>query len=208
MFLYPFWVRLWHLVNAILILILIITGIRLYVLSRETALIIISDSGAATWHDIASKILIISYIGFLAGNILTNNGKHYRIKKTNFFRDLKMQIRYTVYGMFKHEKQPFPPALERKFNPLQKLSYVVIMYIALPLIILSGIGLMIPEGTAERLFGRQGLFAIDVLHIITGIIIFLFLLIHVYLATFGYRPSTGLRGIITGYVESGEDQES
>ena len=110
-----------------------------------------------------------------------------------------------MYGMFKHEKQPFPPGFESKFNPVQKLTYIVIMYIGLPLIIISGIGLMIPEETMEKLIGSDGLVVIDVLHIITGILISIFLILHIYLATIGYRPSTGLRGIITGYVQSDKD---
>lgn len=205
MLLYPLWVRLWHIVNAILIVILIYTGIRIFFLSQGSSSLILQDGGVVTWHNMASKILVISYIGFILGNIFTDNGKYYRIGRKTFFQDLALQIRYNMYGMFKHEKQPFPPGFESKFNPVQKLTYIVIMYIALPLIIISGIGLMIPEETLEKLIGSDGLVVIDVLHIITGILISIFLILHIYLATIGYRPSTGLRGIITGYVQSDED---
>ena len=205
MFLYPLWVRLWHIVNAIVILILIYTGIRIFFLSRGSTNLILKEGGVVTWHNMASKILVISYIGFILGNIFTDNGKHYRIRWKTFFKDLSKQIRYNMYGMYRNEKQPFPPTFESKFNPLQKITYIKIMFVALPLLIISGIGLMIPEENILRLFSRSGLIIIDVLHIILGIVVTLFLLIHIYLATIGYRPSTGLNGIITGYVRSEEE---
>jgi len=205
MLLYPLWVRLWHIVNAIVIFILIYTGIRIFFLSQGSSDLILKNGGVVVWHNTASKILIISYIGFVLGNIFTDNGKYYRIRWKTFFQDLAIQIRYNMVGMFRHEKQPFPPSFDSKFNPLQKTTYVVIMYIALPLLIISGIGLMIPEENIIRLFSSRGLVIFDVFHIILGIIVTLFLVIHIYLATIGYRPSTGLNGIIMGYVRSEEE---
>ena len=86
MLLYPLWVRLWHIVNAILIVILIYTGIRIFFLSQGSSSLILQDGGVVTWHNMASKILVISYIGFILGNIFTDNGKYYRIGRKTFFR--------------------------------------------------------------------------------------------------------------------------
>jgi thiosulfate reductase cytochrome b subunit len=86
-------------------------------------------------------------------NIVTGNSKYYRIDRKNFFSDLGKQLRYYSYGMFRGEKHPFPVTMDRKFNPLQKLTYTLIMYAGLPLIIISGIGLMFPEVTVEKMFG-------------------------------------------------------
>jgi thiosulfate reductase cytochrome b subunit len=204
MFLYPIWVRLWHLVNAILILILIFTGITIYFPEKESSFFIMDLSKATGWHDVSAKILIISYLGFLAGNIFTGNGKYYRIEEKRFLSSLFRQLRYYLYGKFKHEKNPFPVTLENKFNPLQKLSYIFIMYIALPLIILSGVGLMLPDNVIEKMFGAEGYFLLDIMHIIMATIISLFLIIHIYLGVIASKPTAGLRGIITGYVESEE----
>ncbi len=213
MFLYPVWVRLWHLVNAILILILIFTGITIYFPEKESSFFIIDLSKATGLHKVSSIILIISYLGFLAGNVFTDNGKHYRIGEKSFLSSLFRQLRYYLYGKFKNEKNPFPVTLENKFNPLQKLSYIfimyialplIIMYIALPLIILSGVGLMLPDNVIEKMFGAEGYFLLDIMHIIMATIISLFLIIHIYLGVIASKPTAGLRGIITGYVESEE----
>lgn len=204
MFLYPIWVRLWHLVNAILIMILIFTGITIYYPEKESSFFIMDLSKAIVWHDISAKILIISYLGFLAGNLFTGNGKYYTIREKNFLSSLSRQLRYYMYGKFKHEKNPFPATLENKFNPLQKLTYIIIMYIALPLIILSGIGLMLPDVLIEKIFGADGYYLLDTMHIVMTIIISLFLIIHIYLGVVASKPTAGLRGIITGYTESEE----
>ena len=202
MYLYPVWVRLWHVVNAILVIILIITGISMQYSDKDNSVLIVNFASAVKWHNVAAVILTISYIFFVTMNIRTENGKYYRISKKNFFSDLGKQFRHYSVGMFKHEKHPFPVTLERKFNPLQKLSYVLAMYVALPLLIISGLGLMFPEVTINRIFGVSGLILTDILHITMGFFISVFLVIHIYTCTLGSRPTSLFRGMITGYHES------
>jgi thiosulfate reductase cytochrome b subunit len=205
MYLYPIWVRLWHLLNAILIIILIVTGISMQYTDKQDYMLIVGFSRAVKWHNIAAIILTINYILFVMGNIFTENGKYYRLGKKNFIADLLTQFRYYAGGMFRKEKHPFPVTIERKFNPLQKFSYVLAMYVALPLIIISGLGLMFPEVVINRVFGVSGLILTDILHITLGFFISVFLLIHIYTCTLGAKPSSLFRGIITGYHESEEN---
>lgn len=202
MYLYSLWVRLWHLLNAVMILILIFTGISIFFPEKESSFFIMDLSRAKSWHDVTSKILIGSYILFLAGNLVSENGKHYRITEKKFISALWKQFRYYIYGRFKNEKNPFRASFENKFNPLQKLSYLVIMYAALPLVIFSGIGMMYPEAVTEKLFGPDGYYVLDIMHIVMSVLITLFLVIHIYLGVVASKPTAGLRGIITGYSES------
>jgi thiosulfate reductase cytochrome b subunit len=202
MYLYPIWVRLWHVLNAILIIILIITGISMQYTDKENSIFLVGFSRAIKWHNIAAIILTINFIIFVTGNIVTGNGRYYKIKRKNFFADLAKQLRYYAWGMFRGEKQPFPVTGERKFNPLQKFSYILAMYVALPLLIISGLGLMFPETTVNKVFGVSGLVLTDVLHISMGFFISVFLAIHIYTCTLGSKPGSLFRGIITGYHES------
>ena len=202
MYLYPIWVRLWHVVNAILIIILIITGISMQYTDKENTIFMVGFARAVKWHNVAAIILTINYIVFVTGNIITENGKYYKIRKRNFFSDLGKQLRYYTLCMFKHERHPFPVTLKRKFNPLQKVSYVLAMYIAIPLIIISGLGLMFPEVTINMVFVVSGLILTDILHITLGFFISIFLIIHIYTCTLGARPTTLFKGIITGFHDS------
>lgn len=204
MYLYPVWVRLWHVLNAVLILILIITGISMQYTGKAESAMLVGFARAVKWHNIAAIILIFNYVFFVIGNIFTANGKYYRIEKRNFFSDLLKQLKYYSWGMFRGEKHPFPVSIERKFNPLQRISYVLAMYVALPLLIISGLGLLFPETVINRFFGISGLIITDILHISMGFCLSVFLIVHIYTCTLGARPFSLFRGIITGYHESDE----
>jgi thiosulfate reductase cytochrome b subunit len=96
--------------------------------------------------------------------------------------------------------------MERKFNPLQKFAYIIVMYIGMPLLIISGIGLLFPETVLKMVFGISGLVLTDILHITTGFFLSVFLVVHIYTCTLGAKPSTLFWGMISGY-HSSEDHE-
>ena len=202
MYLYPKWLRLWHVINAILFIILILTGLSIQYTDRDNAPYVVGFAKAVKLHNFCAIILIINYIIFVTGNILTKNGKYYRIKKEGFWKEMGMQLRYYSWGMFRGEKHPFPVTEERKFNPLQKFSYVLAMYVALPLIIISGIGLFFPEITVTKFFGVSGLILTDILHITMGFFLSVFVIIHIYTCTLGAKPTSLFWGMISGYHHS------
>ncbi len=189
--------------NAVLVLILILTGISMQY-TGEDLKFLVGFEKAVKWHNLSATFLTLSFIFFVTGNLFTGNGKYYKIEKQNFWPDLLKQMRYYAWGMFRGEKHPFPVTLERKFNPLQKFSYVLAMYVAMPLVIISGIGLMFPEVTINRVFGVSGLILTDLLHITMGFFVSVFLVIHIYTCTLGSKPTSLFRGMITGYHESEE----
>ena len=204
MYLYPKWLRAWHVINAILFLILIATGLSMQYTDKENVLYVVGFAKAVKWHNFAAILLTINYILFVTGNFLTKNGRYYRIGKKNFLSDLGKQLKYYSWGMFKGEKHPFPVTEERKFNPLQKISYVLAMYVAVPLLIISGIGLFFPEITIKSFFGVSGLILTDFLHITMGFFLSIFMVVHIYTCTLGAKPTSLFRGIITGYHVSDE----
>jgi thiosulfate reductase cytochrome b subunit len=204
MYLYPLWIRIWHLINAILIIILILTGIMMQFTGPDSQLMIAFYPGALKLHNICAIILTVSYMAFVVGNIVSGNGKYYRINKKDIFPGLIKQLKYFLWGMFRKEKNPSHATTENKFNPLQKLTYVTIMYLLLPLLILSGIFLFIPDMTLIRIFGTGIYIFIDSVHIILGALVSMFLMIHIYLCTTGSTPGSFFRSIISGYQESEE----
>lgn len=202
MYLYPKWIRVWHVVNAVMFLILIITGLSMQYTDKENASYVVGFAKAVKWHNFAAMILTVSYIIFVAGNLLTTNGRYYRTSKDNFLEDLVKQLKYYSWGMFQGEKHPFPVTEERKFNPLQKITYVLAMYLAVPLLIISGIGLLFPEITINTFFGVSGLILTDILHITMGFFLSLFMVIHIYTCTLGAKPTSLFWGMISGYHRS------
>ena len=205
MYLYPKWIRMWHVINALMFLILIVTGLSMQYTDKENASYVIGFAKAVRLHNFAAMVLVLNYIFFVTGNLLTKNGSYYGIGRKNFMSDLVKQFKYYSIGMFKGEKHPFPVTEERKFNPLQKITYVLALYVAIPLLIISGLGLLLPEITITTFFGISGLILTDILHITMGFFLSIFMIIHVYTCTLGHKPTSLFRGIITGYHVSEEE---
>jgi thiosulfate reductase cytochrome b subunit len=75
------------------------------------------------------------------------------------------------------------------------------MYFGMPLLIFSGIALMIPDLIAYNVFNVSGLIFYDVLHIVVGFVLSIFLLIHLYTCTLGDKPGTLFKSMVNGYHE-------
>ena len=93
---YPVWLRIWHGINAIGIIILIITGISMQ--SIESAFM--NFSVAITLHNSAGILVTASYFIFLFGNLFTDNKKFYIVKPKGFLKRPLKQAYYYAWGMF------------------------------------------------------------------------------------------------------------
>lgn len=196
-YLYPIWVRLWHLLNAVLYLILIATGLSLQYSNQDYQLI--DFQTAVSVHNIAGIILIVNYFFFLSGNRFTSNGIYYQFHTKGMYERVFKQFQYYSVGIFKKEEPPFPISEKRKFNPLQKLTYAIVMYVFMPLIIITGLGLFFPDILPSSILGFNGIHLTDLLHIITGFALSVFMVIHIYFCTIGKSPTANFKAMINGW---------
>jgi thiosulfate reductase cytochrome b subunit len=196
LYFYPFWLRIWHAVNAVGIILLIITGISMQS-GLESSFI--KFSLAVNLHNISGVVISLNYLLFFIGNILTKNIKFYLIKPQGFLKRPMKQIYYYAFGMFRGMKPPYPLSEKRKFNPLQKYAYFSVMYLFVPFVIISGFGLLFPETIIEKVYTISGVFLTAVLHSAVGFFISIFLIIHLYVASIGKSPIENFKSIITGW---------
>lgn len=212
LYLYPKWIRSWHVLNALLFIVLIATGLSMQYAGASgwllpsgsdgrTGYFLMSFGAAVKWHNVAAIILSANFLFYIIGNVVTGNGKFYKTRKKGLIKNLYKQGRYYAYGMFKGEGHPFPVTKKRKFNPLQKVSYILAMYVGMPLLILSGTAMFFPEFVANKIFNVSGLLVNDLVHVTTGFILSLFMIIHIYTCTLGTKSSTLFKSMITGYHE-------
>jgi thiosulfate reductase cytochrome b subunit len=199
LYLYPVFLRIWHGLNALLFLVLILTGLSMQY----------SDPGAP-WirfelsvqlHNICGITLTANYLLFILGNAISGNGKQYRIQWKGLSGRLMKQARYYLQGYFRKSEHPFPVSEEKKFNPLQGLTYAMAMYIGLPVIIITGFGLLFPDTVLYQFMGLSGLLITDLLHVATGFLLSIFMVIHIYLCSIGANPAKNYRAIISGWHE-------
>lgn len=197
---YPIWIRIWHTVNAVMCLLLIVTGMSMQYSSMQNPFI--RFDLAVAWHNVAGIILTINYLIFFIGNLIFDNGSFYKLKWKGLTKRLLSQFNYYVFGIFKNQKPPFPINSQRKFNPLQQFSYVFIMYVFVPILIITGLALLFPELVVNDFIGNKGLFINDLLHVIAGFIVSLFMIVHIYFCTIGPKVSSHFKAMITGYHET------
>ncbi len=205
LYLYPIWLRIWHILNATLMIILFITGISLHY--SETASLIFPFKITILIHNICGILLSLNYLFFITFNLISGNYKHYLPKFKSFLKEVLIQIRYYLIDIFDEDPHPFPPNEKRKFNPLQRLAYLSIMYFFVPIIVLTGWMLMFPEYSPDEILGMGGVWPAAILHIIAGFIISLFTIVHIYLGTTGHTIADLYKGIITGWHEVEDDYQ-
>lgn len=196
---YPVWIRLWHSLNAILCILLILTGISM---QYAGASFLIGFKSSVSIHNFSGIALTASYTIFFLGNLFTPNGLFYRMKIKGLGTMLWKQFRYYAIGYFKGEEPPYPVNADRKFNPLQQISYVLAMYVALPLLFITGWALLFPEFILKKILGFSGIFLTAQLHIVMGFFISVFLIIHLYVSTMGKTPGSNFKSIMTGWQEA------
>ena len=200
LYIYPLWLRVWHIVNGFACLVLIITGMSMQYSSQDNPLIAFQI--AVKFHNLAGIFLGVNYFAFIIGNAFSTNGNHYRVIFKGIITRLKTQFRYYTVGMFTGMEDPFPISKTQKFNPIQQFTYIMIMYILCPLIIASGFMMFFPERVTMNLFSLNSFLLVDILHVFTGFVVSLFLVIHVYFSTISHsKPGSRFKSIVNGYHE-------
>ena len=198
LYLYPVWIRIWHLFNVLLCLCLIITGVSMQYSNPEYPLI--RFDLAVSMHNICGVALSISYVFFIFGNISTGNGRFYKSWLEDLKKNMGKQFKFYTLGIFKKEKAPFPIDENRKFNPMQKISYVFVMYLFVPLLTVSGWALLFPE-MIPNMLGISGVYIIDLFHVISGFVVSVFMFVLIYFCTIGTKPGSNFKSMVTGWHE-------
>jgi thiosulfate reductase cytochrome b subunit len=203
--LYPLWLRIWHWFNAALFAVLIATGISMHYSASND--LFITFRVAMYTHNVVGITLSLIYIYYVIFNIISGNYKQYLPKLNGIFDRLIKQGLYYVYGVFKGAEHPFHTSAKQKFNPLQQLTYLSIMFLMLPLIIISGWLLMFPEIAPANVMGMGGVWPMAILHIAVGYFLSLFMFGHIYLATHGEKITTNFKSMIDGYHDVHEEHK-
>lgn len=200
LYLYPIWIRLWHICNALLFLTLIITGLSMQYSSPENPLIRFDI--AVSIHNACGILITANYFFFFIGNLVTPNGRYYKTNIRGMFDRIMIQFRHYLSGIFKGAKAPFPITKDRKFNPLQQFTYLGAMYFLLPILVITGWALLYPELLFKSFLGMSPLRINDFIHIVAGFLASIFMFIHVYFCTIGSTLLSSFRSMINGYHET------
>lgn len=205
-YLHPLPVRIWHWINALSFIVLIITGLQIRLVDKIN---LMSFESAVKIHSWLGFILLANYFIWLCYYLFT--GKIFKIyippfwRPVDFIKKAFAQAKYYAYGIMVGEKNPHHPTPDNKFNPLQQVFYFIIMIFCIPLQILTGLVLWDPVQFAwlESLMG--GIQIVSLIH--NGLWVFygFFLFVHIYLSTLGHTPLAHIIAMFTGYEEEHEE---
>lgn len=191
--------RLWHWLQALLILFLILTGFEIH-----GSYTIFGFGNVVVWHNVAAWSFIVLSIFSIFWHVVTGEWKQYIPTTDKLFE----QIKYYSYGIFKGEPHPTHKTIESKLNPLQRLTYLGLNIVLLPIMIISGLFyyyFKYQDGDVIKTLDFN-LETIALIHTAAAFFIVVFLIVHVYLITTGEKPSSYLKGMITGYEDIEEEE--
>lgn len=205
-YLHPLPVRIWHWVNALSFIILIITGLQIRLGNK---LGLMSFQTAVKIHSWIGFILIANYFIWFIYYFATL--KFFKIYLPPFWRPIEFikkalrQAKYYGYGIMIGDKNPHSPTPDNKFNPLQQVAYFLIMIVCIPLQLITGLILWDPVKFQFlcNLFG--GIQIVSLIHVGLWIFFSAFIIVHFYLATLGHTILAHIIAMFTGYEEEHEE---
>jgi thiosulfate reductase cytochrome b subunit len=197
-YMYTFYERFWHWMQAATIIGLIFTGL---IIHAPDIFGVISFRAAVWIHNILAVILVVNAFLSLFYHFASGNIKRYLPEPQGFFNQAVQQMTYYLKGIFKHQRHPFEKTPEKRLNPLQKITYLAILNILLPLQVITGILIWGAQHWPSFLKNLGGLGFMIPFHSLIAWFFAAFLLLHIYLTTTGHTPTANLQAMIKGWEE-------
>jgi len=193
--------RFWHWAQALLIMFLALTGFEIH-----GSISFFGFEQAVTLHSTAATLFLILIALAIFWHFTTGEWKHYIPTRQH----LRAQIEYYITGIFRNAPHPTRKTQLSKLNPLQRLVYLSLKLLVIPVMATSGLLYMYyryPQRHGIESLNIESLEVIAVLHTAGAFFLLAFLIAHVYLITTGRTATSNLKAMIIGYEEIDEEEE-
>ena len=206
-YLQPIPVRIWHWVNALGIITLIVSGAQIRF--PETLSILGSYKNAIQVHNVAGVTVALSFSAWFFYYKMVKNtlDKLYIPNEEDIKHGILRQLLFYCFWYFLGKPSPFHATPNEKFNPMQKSAYLAVMFVLVPLVGLTGILLMNVTPLRVLILASGGIKIIVAVHFMLACSLIAFLCTHVYLATLGATPLAYFKPMIFGWEEVPEHEE-
>jgi thiosulfate reductase cytochrome b subunit len=182
--------------QAVAIIGLILTGI---VIHWPTS------AGTFKWmvytHNILGALLLLNAVIALIDALATGFIKQFIPHPKGFFSQAITQAVFYMRGIFLNEPHPFEKSREQKLNPLQQMTYLMILNVLLPLQMITGVLIWGAQQWPDLTDALGGLRWLLPVHTLIAWFFAAFVVLHVYLTTLGPTPLSAIRGMSTGWEE-------
>lgn len=201
-YIYKGFERFWHWTQAFLIFFLVFTGYEVH-----SSYTFFGYENAVVFHRYAAYALIVLIVFAVFWHFTTGEWKQY-IPTTKF---LKEQVNYYLLGIFQNAPHPTKKTVLSKLNPLQRLTYLGLKLIVIPIMVLSGLFYMYYRySQGNGIVGSmnlENLEGVALLHTIGAYALIAFVVVHIYLTTTGHSIFSNLKAMMTGFEELEDDAD-
>jgi len=198
-YIYKAYERFWHWLQALLIFLLALTGFEIH-----GSFHLFGFELSVQIHNMAAITFIILIVFTIFWHFTSGEWRQY----IPTLKNLKAQINYYITGIFKNAPHPTRKTLLSKLNPLQRLVYLGLKIIFIPLMVVSGLLYMFyryPQSGKIESLNITSVEPVAILHTLGAFILLAFVIVHLYLITTGQTITSNLKAMITGWEELEEE---
>jgi thiosulfate reductase cytochrome b subunit len=187
-YLYTRYERFWHWLQAFMVISLIVTGLEIHGTYK-----LFGFQTAVNIHNFIGLSWLVLFAFFVFWLFTTGEWKQY-IPTT---KKLFSVILYYSWGIFQGKPHPVQKSKGVKHNPLQRLAYLGISAMLLPVQMATGLLYYLYNDIPQIL----PLSVLAVIHTLVALFLLNFLVIHLYMTTTGHSLFSHISGMITGWEE-------
>ncbi|MHC4601448.1 MAG: cytochrome b/b6 domain-containing protein [Planctomycetota bacterium] len=201
-YLNPLFVRFWHGIHGISAVMLILTGANLRIPDRAN---LFGLENAASLHALFAKLFTVGLVVWIPYLFFSRRFRFYRPRGRDLAGGSLRQAKHELLGRFRGADPPFEITEAQKFNPLQKWAYIAVTFVLCPLLVGTGVGLIVAKAGADS--GPGGTPSMSLPHMVLAVGVTVFFLLHVFLAVTSSPRGDAIRSMVTGYgrVRKGGD---
>lgn len=193
--------RFWHWNQSLLIFVLALTGFEIH-----SSFSLFGYETAVDLHNKSAWAFIILIIFAIFWHVTTGEWKQYIPTTEN----LRAQAEFYLFGIFRNAPHPTKKTVISKLNPLQRLVYLGLKVLIIPVMVVSGLLYMFyryPQDGGIEIINIDNLEIIALIHTFGAFILMAFVIVHLYLITTGHTVTSNLKAMITGWEDLEEDEK-
>ena len=189
--------RFWHWAQAMLIILLVITGMDIHYPRFR----LFDFKQAHDLHHLFAWSLVILIAFAIFWHFTTGEWKQYMPTP----KYLGAMVKYYISGIFRNAPHPVRKTVLNKLNPLQRLAYLGLKILIIPVMVTTGMMLIYYNDLVAAGWPvTMGVLA--TIHTIGAFALVVFVIGHIYLASTGETLFANTKAMITGYEELEDDE--
>jgi PAS domain S-box-containing protein len=194
-YVYKIFERFWHWMQALVIFVLMVTGFEIHstynLLGYQTAVDV---------HNFSAWAFLVLIVFAIFWHFTTGEWRQY-IPTTKL---VKAQVDYYLTGIFKGAHHPTKKLVYNKFNPLQRIIYLGLKILVIPVQVISGFLYLYFHYPLKGL-ELESLQTVAIFHTFGAFLLLTFVVVHVYLTTTGHKPLSAIKAMVTGWEEMDDE---